>query len=339
MQTWIVDIENFNNLFFVGIKDFKNQTITNYEVSERRDDRQPLYEALAKFDGYLVTFNGLHYDEVVLKYFLKEYDKLKKLSVEKFLKEIKNISNHTIDSDKYPTSFDKIKWYKWYKGTNWTSIDLLCYWSKMLRLSKKISLKSLAVQLNHDEIQELPYLHDKLLTADEIEEVVRYNNRNDLGVTEKLFVKMKEDILLRNYIEKEYGLPCYSYDAPKIAGELLIKDYCEQTYNDQEHERLEEYIREFKKQRFDPYTGKIQDIMGNFKVDFKLPQFQKVYEEMMNSDRSVSFIIPFIHEPSDTRIKMSYGQGGKHSLQENEYYTSEDYQIVTSDFALTQWRK
>ena len=45
--------------------------------------------------------------------------------------------------------------------TGWTSIDLMCYWSRGLRIQKTIlSLKALAIQLNYDEIQELPFTPD-----------------------------------------------------------------------------------------------------------------------------------------------------------------------------------
>lgn len=336
MKTWVTDIENFNNLFFVGIKDFKNQTIINYEVSERRDDREALYEALATFDGYLVTFNGLHYDEVVLKYFLKEYDKLKKLPVEKFLKEIKNISNHTIDSDKYPTSFDKIKWYKWHKGTNWISIDLLCYWSKMLRLSKKISLKSLAVQLSHDEIQELPYPHDKLLTVDEIEEVVRYNNRNDLGVTEKLLVKMKGEVLLRAYVKETYGLECWSMDAPKITSEYLLDDYCKKTYDEEfineegKTETFEQYKSRIRKTRYVPDPFKIGDYLPP--VQFKTKIFQDLYERYKDNGGDFKEKIPYIAHA--TRIMLIPSVGGIHSENDDQYWVSDDeWVILDADIA------
>ena len=332
MQTHIIDIEVYPNMYLVGVRDFKEQKTFTFEVSERCDQRMELYTYLSEFTGFLVSFNGLHYDEVVLKYILKEWNKLKGLSVDKFCSTLKRISNDVIESDDNPSCFDRIKWYKWMEP-KWTSIDLFCYWSKMLRQSKKISLKSLAIQLEHNHIEELPYEHTKILSPEEMEQVYRYNTQNDLVITEKLFNKMKEDVMLRRYIEKEYKIPCYSMDAPKIASELLIKDYCEQTFDDSEFNTIEEYIREFKKKRYDEYSGKVRDIMGDFKIDFVIPEFQSLYERMMDSDRSFSDEFPLIHEMSRTRIMCSYGVGGAHTLQNNEYYKSTDYQIVTSDYA------
>lgn len=333
MRSHIIDLEVYPNYYLAGIRDFKEKTTFTFEVNDKKDERQELYEYLINYDGYLVGFNTLHYDEVLLKYFMKDYKRLSQLDVDDFLLDMKEFSDKVIRCEDVPAYFDEIKWYKWYKDYQWTSIDLYCYWSKMLRLSKKISLKSLAIQLNHGHIQELPYHHTQHLSHEEMEEVYRYNTENDLMITEKLFVKMKEDILLRRYIEKEYQIPCYSMDAPKIAGELLIKDYCEQTLDSSGYEDLDEYVREFKKQRYSFYGGKVRDIMGDFKVNFVIPEFKSLYERMMDSDRSFSDEFPLIHEPSKTRIMCSYGVGGAHSIQNNEYYKSDDYQIVTSDYA------
>lgn len=333
-QTWIADLEVYPNFFFWGVKDFKGQTIKTYEISERMDQRDELYEDMMLFDGYLVTFNGLHYDEVLIKKLIKDYDKLISMEVPDFLRTMKKFSDMVIQSEDVPSYFDEIKWYKWYNKVSWTSIDLFCYWSKMLRISKKLSLKSLAIQLNHDEIQELPYHHTQVLTPSEMDEIIRYNTRNDLGVTEKLFNKMKEDILLRAYIEEEYELPAWSYDAPKVAAELLIQDYCKQTFDHDEHEDLNSYLRDFKSQRYNPYTGLIKDIMGDFEVDFELPIFQEFKNRAYNSDRTYSDEFNLIHEASGTRVKMSYGVGGAHAQNSDEYYKEDDeWEIVTSDYA------
>ena len=69
--TWLCDIEVYPDLFFVGIKDFKNKKVFSYEVSERKDERDKLFKDLTSFSGFFVSFNGLHYDEVVLLYFIK----------------------------------------------------------------------------------------------------------------------------------------------------------------------------------------------------------------------------------------------------------------------------
>src|SRR5690606_4060536 len=106
--TWLLDIEVYPDLFFVGIEDYKTGEIKKYEVSYRKDDRQKLYKDLMSFGGFLVSFNGLHYDEVVLLYFVKNYNSLLKgASLEEFFYFVKDISDSIIDDD-----FDAVKPYK-----------------------------------------------------------------------------------------------------------------------------------------------------------------------------------------------------------------------------------
>lgn len=325
-STWLLDIETFESMFFVGIKNYRTQEIITFEISEWQDDRKALYKALKSFDGYLVTFNGVWYDEMVLKFFTKNFKKLKYVPVQILLTTLKQFSDFVINDNHEVISTVK------YERVGWTSIDLFLYWSKMLRLSKKISLKSLGIQLGHEEVQELPYHPNHILDKEEAEQVKRYNVVNDLGILEKLFNRMKPDIELRYYINKNYSLECWSMDAPKIAGELLIEDYCRKIYPNLPGAKYHEAKKEFKSIRYPEFTGTIGELLGDFNISFKLPEFQKLYDHMCKSTRDFSFEFPLLHEASGTKIMLTYGIGGCHTVNENEYYVSDQHQIVTSDY-------
>lgn len=325
-RTWMLDLEVYPEFFFAGIKDYREQNYLSFEVSKYNDQRKEFYKVISNFDGFLVTFNGVSYDSTIIAFFVKNFKRLKSLSVKEFCKVMKDFSNNVIDDN-----FELIKTYRWWKKP-WTEIDLYLYWSKMLRISKQLSLKALAVQLNWDEIQELPYEHTTILTKEQIEVVKRYNLRNDLGILEKLFEKMKEDMVLRHYIQGEYDLPCWSMDAPKIASELIVKDYCQKTIERTSYQDLDSYIKDFKAKRFQPYYGSIKDIMGGFNIEFELPIFQKLKEDIYNSTRSLSLEFPLNYK--DTNLLLSYGIGGLHTIQENQIFEStEEILIITSDYA------
>ena len=85
-------------------------------------------------------------------------------------------------------------------------------------------------QLGYDVIQELPYKPDTILKIEDLPKLRHYNQQHDLGILELLCNKMDEDIKLRAYIKSEYGLECWSMDAPKIASEYLLEYYCKNTY-------------------------------------------------------------------------------------------------------------
>lgn len=324
--TWILDIEVYKGLFFVGIKDYKREVVYTFEISPRKDEREKLYKALTKFSGFLVTFNGLHYDEVVLSYFIKNYKKLNTLSVKDFCLEIKDFSDNVIHED-----FEKIKYYKWFKR-NWTSIDLFCYWSKNLRQSKQISLKGLAIQLNHEEIQELPFdINHEFTTDEEYETLINYNTANDLGVTEKVFNALKGQIELRGYIEKTYGLKCWSLDAPKIASEYLLRDYCEKTFphdiwkgKEEYEEKKKDYEKMVRSSRYTPPPFVLKDYLPD--VKFKTKLFQDLHEKF--KECAGKLYENFAVNVNDTSVMLLPSIGGIHSVNNNQYWESDDEWVL-----------
>jgi uncharacterized protein (DUF2132 family) len=201
----------------------------------------------------------------------------------------------------------------------------------MLRISKKISLKGLAIQLGYPTIQELPYEPNSVLKQHEIDELIHYNSVHDLGILELLLIKMEDEVRLRNYVKKEYGLDCMSFDAPKIASEILLKYYCKETWKDGIDDTIYGYynnkIKEIRSTRFTTGTP-----LSLPPISFHLPQFKELYADMCKATRSFSKEVIIIH--NNTTIKLSYGIGGLHSVNNNEIYTENaDNLIVTSDVA------
>ncbi len=96
-------------------------------------------------------------------------------NVEDYLQKLKDWSDYIINND-FWWHDQELKKYKY--QNKWLDIDLFLYWSKLLRLSKKLSLKGLAIQLNYPVVQELPFdpsmslnhaLFDKLLQYQHID--------------------------------------------------------------------------------------------------------------------------------------------------------------------------
>lgn len=331
------DIECYCNYFLVGIKDFRTKEKVLWEVSEERDDRQKIYDFFMKYNGFLVHFNGMHYDNIVISYLLKEWKQLKDLSWRNLTHIIKLFSDKVIDSE---NNFDNIKYYKWMKHP-WEDIDLMLYWSKMLRISKKISLKALGIQLGYPVVQELPFHPTTVLDKKDLPIIRHYNGEHDLGILEMLFTEMLPDVGLRASIKKEYGLPCMSWDAPKIASEALLDDYCTKTYKGNISDGLagyKAYMKEIRDTRFKRPTLHLNKLLKDFKPDFQLKVFKDLYDRILNSVDDFSETIVVSEGP--TQLRLSYGIGGLHSINENEMYESKDGKlVVTSDFALTKWRK
>ena len=217
---------------------------------------------------------------------------------------------------------DLIKQIK-YQKVPWIDIDLFLYWSKMLRMSKKISLKSLGIQLGYHTVQELPFKPDTILKLEDLPKLRYYNYTHDLGILELLTSNMEEDIKLRGNIVKEYELDCWSWDAPKIASEALLKDYCKITRKN---------AKEVRNYKFEKPTMLLGELLKGFEPQFKLPLFQQLWLDVCNSTNS--FSKELLVNINNTSIRLTYGIGGLHSINENEkYYSNDEIQVKTSDIA------
>lgn len=314
----LYDIECYKHYFQIGIRDFITKDTISLEVSELEDDREKIYNYFINYDKFLVSFNGIYYDNYIIFYFLSNYSTLKDLPREEFNLKIKQFSDKVINQDIY---YEDIKKYKYYKK-KWIDIDLFLYWSKMLRLSKKISLKSLGIQLGYPVVQELPFHPDSTIQKEDILVLREYNLKHDLGILDLLCTNMKEEIKLRESINKDYELDCWSWDAPKIASEALLFDYCNDTgYNP----------NSIRKTRFERNPIKIKDIFEGFDPNFRLDIFKNLYNRILNSVNNFSEDLIVNH--SNTSIKLSYGVGGLHSVNQNESYSSDNLiKTETADF-------
>lgn len=312
----LYDIETYPNFFCVALEDLDTYEKIFFEISEERDDRELIYKWFSTYSGFLLSFNGLHYDNIVIKFILHDWNKLKNLSREAFNLKLKKISDAIINDD-----YESIKWYKYHK-VNWTDVDLFCYWAKMVRISKKISLKGLAIQLNYPTVQELPFNPELSLKIENLPILRHYNSVHDIGILRLLEKEMRGDIELRGQIKKDFKLDCFSWDAIKIASEALLDDYCKD----------EELKREIRKTKHQKNTIHFNEILSDIKPNFKLPIFQDFYKRLLEQKDTFSEELVVIE--GNTTLKISYGIGGVHSVNNNEIYKETDtHSVITSDVA------
>lgn len=310
-QKVIMDVEVYNNVFLLGIQDVDTKEKKLWEISDRTNEYDQIVNFVNNFNQYMITFNGIHYDIPILLYIV--HNKL--TNVEEYLQKLKEWSDYIINNDFWWNNHD-LKKYKYQK--QWIDIDLYLYWSKMLRLSKKISLKGLAIQMNYPVVQELPFDPSMSLNHAQIDELKHYNSVHDLSITQLLYDNMINEVKLRQYIGNTYDLKCYSWDAPKIASELLLQEYCKLSNQDPK------YVKSLKFE----HKNKLE----LHQIDFKLDCFKKLYKGMSNALNEFSEEIVLLE--GNTALKLTYGKGGGHSVNKNEsYYTDKNICVVTSDVA------
>lgn len=325
----LIDIECYINYFLLGIRDFNTGEKFSFEISDSKDQRKELFEFLKNYDKFWISFNGIHYDNMVLA-----HGQLNMwwagLSVEDVCARLKRFSDSIINAEEADFGkFDREKYFKW----KFTNIDLYLYWSKLLRMSKKISLKSLGIQLGYPTVQELPFDPSSVLSNEDIVELKHYNLEHDLGIlyflaqafegNSKIPLGPLGTIQLRQRVVKDYGINAWSMDAPKIASEVLLTDYCKISNQNPDS------VRKLRFNRPTIYFGKL---FKDLNVEFKLPELQQVYQEWCNSVDTFSKTI--ITGTKNHPLKVSLGVGGIHSVNLNEiYYSTDTHSIITDDIA------
>lgn len=221
-----LDVESFSNFFCVSVSDFKGTTLT-FIYDKYEDHRKELVKLLDKFDAdgtEVITFNGIHYDCPVLNYV--------RCNLQATTQQIKEFSDLVINTEFWWEN-EIVSEYKNYH--KWVDVDLYLYWSKMLRLTKKISLKGLAVQLKYPVIQELPIHHTAEVTDDMRDVVLTYNSVHDINIM-KYMMETKfnwqgklssfpEMIDLRREAMRKYKFnkKCMSWDATTLGLNVAIK--------------------------------------------------------------------------------------------------------------------
>ena len=330
-QRSTIDIETLRGAFTITFLDYDSDQYEQYVITKDINQLQEIKEKLKKVN-YFIGFNSIHFDSIVCNWLINQ----KETTPETIYKVAQAVINQEYDYDAY-------KQYSKYKyNTPWINLDLFMYWSKMLRISKKLSLKYFANNMDMD-IQEMPIHHTRdNLTEDELQQILIYNLL-DCHVTRALAKKsipdsygvlMKDKINLRLDIGKTYNLDAISWDSPKIASELLLDSYCKKTYE----EKGAVYDISF----YD-YKTMCRNLKTTFEsfrngdyipeIKFKTKVFQDLYKEICDGRDGFSKEIVY-KQGENNYIKISYGSGGVHSVNKNEEHISKDGKdIWSSDVA------
>lgn len=313
MKRVVYDCETLAKMFTISFLNYDSDEYVQFVIN---DDVNQLYEITKFMKGveHLISFNGVHFDDIILGWILQqEY-----VTAE----EIYEVAQITINQEKDRDAFRKYSKYRYNKS--WESIDVFLYWSKMLRLSKKMSLKYFESNMDL-KVQEMPIHHTQTeFTEEEIKMVLDYN-LHDVVATKTLAKRLKDQINLRVGIKDQYGLDALSWDAPKIASELLLDSFCRKTQP--KNKRLEDYKSEVRRNKFTRTSFLNKHYLP--KIQFKTTVFKDLYTRICNTKDG--FTEDLIFKLCDgSRIKINYGKGGVHVINKDEKYESNELHTVWS---------
>ena len=309
----VYDIEIFPNVFHCTCKDTEENKLYFFEISDRKNQLTELvdfffYKNIG--DKMFCGYNNKHYDDVIINYLIDFYYKMDALSYDKVCTSLYNLSNTIITAEEGDIS----KFKRWKYAKYFYSMDLLT----MLFSSKlRVGLKEMQVTMHYKNVEEYSGDFSQFLPDSEIDSMIKYNI-NDVESTTELLSRLKDDVQLRLFIEKEYGIDALSMDSVKFGETLLLKKYCEQT------KLSEQYVKTLRSPM--DYIP-LKDVILPF-ISYKNPKLQDVLEDMKSqvvySKERKGYEKKFVL--SDVRY--SVGVGGIHSLHTPRIFVPKDNEYI-----------
>ena len=276
----IADIETLRELFDVGIYNPDTDEWIEFEVSKYKNE---LFEFVKHYTSksydYLVTFNGINFDQQVLEWVVQEHQKWVELSNLDVCGRIYTYVQNLIENSDYGLFLP-------YKEANFTipAIDLYRI-HHFDNDARRTSLKWCAFMLNMD-VEEMPIHHGKLNLTEEEVRIVREYRRNDVIVTKKLLditlgntdvpeladYAGKNKIQDRLDIQKESGLRCLNWSDVKPGEEWNKIEYMKSENITDERSIYPTKVKYPYGQRFKNFFPKTMkfttDKLNNFIKDF-----------------------------------------------------------------------
>ena len=309
----VYDIEIFPNVFHCTCKDTETNKLYFFEISNRKNQ---LTELVNFFfykntgDKMFCGYNNKHYDDVIINYLIDFYYKMDSLSYLKICNSLFNLSNTIVTSEEGDTS----KFKRWKYAKYFYSMDLLT----MLFSSKlRVGLKEMQVTMHYKNVEEYSGDFSQFLPDSEIDNMIEYNI-NDVEATTELLNRLKDDVQLRLFIEKEGGIDALSMDSVKFGETLLLKKYCEQT------KLSEQYVKTLRSPM--DYIP-LKDVILPF-ISYKNPKLQDVLEDMKSqvvySKERKGYEKKFVL----SNVRYSVGVGGIHSLHTPQIFVPNDNEYI-----------
>ena len=309
----VYDIEIFPNVFHCTCKDTETNKLYFFEISNRKNQLTELVDFFFyknTGDKMFCGYNNKHYDDVIINYLIDFYYKMDSLSYLKICNSLFNLSSTIVTSEEGDTS----KFKRWKYAKYFYSMDLLT----MLFSSKlRVGLKEMQVTMHYKNVEEYSGDFSQFLPDSEIDNMIEYNI-NDVESTTELINRLKDDVQLRLFIEKEYGIDALSMDSVKFGETLLLKKYCEET-------RLsEQYVKTLRSPM--DYIP-LKDVILPF-ISYKNPKLQDVLEDMKSkvvySKERKGYEKKFVL----SNVRYSIGVGGIHSLHTPRIFVPNDNEFI-----------
>jgi len=307
------DVESFPTFACVTFLDEETDEVHQFSIGCGRNELGNLKKFINR-NILLVSFNGISYDDAVLRYLTDAYYN------KHLVGKIFQLSSKLVD-DNYRRDKEILRLRYPYKDKffEWHSLDLF----KLHALDRKgISLKQIAIILGHEKIQDLPYPPNyPISTEEEVETVLKYNI-NDVLITKRLYHYSAEEIAIREEIGKSYGVDVMSASRSKMGNIILEKYYREEFGVD---------IRELRERRTKRTSVNLNDCIPE-SIQFSTEPLKKLRQEVENTTVYSYNKFKFSRKIRFHGTDYSIASGGIHSDEKpNKYYSTDDVKIISCD--------
>lgn len=307
----VFDIEVYQNYFSVLFQEYPTKTKQLFKISllyTKEDNKKNLTDLVNFINNkslVLVGYNNHHYDNQILNYLFIKY---KGINLDYINEQIYRLSSNIIHKD--------LKNFKY--NLPFIEIDL----KKINYLNK--SLKSIAINLKHNKIQDLPYSPDRILTLEEAKVLDEYLE-NDVEMTYKLTEFSAPRIKLRTELTFSENINVLNESNSGIANRWLEKIYSESTGQSIESFKESRTLRNklifkdiiqkdvyFKTPYFKEFLHKLTDLV----LDFNIEDNKVINEE------KAKFSLLF------DNVEYSFGLGGLHSCDTPDVFSASNEMIL-----------
>ena len=310
LRVIVYDVEVFPNVFHCCCKDTESGEIYKFEISERKNQLTELVYFFSEKSRMFCGYNNKHYDDVIINYMIDLYHKLNNLPYFRICQSIFNLSNTIVESEE--GSIDKFK--RWKYMNCFYSMDLLTMqFSQKLR----VGLKTMQVTMHYKNVQEYDGDFNQYLPKDSIDDMIAYNI-NDVESTTELLNRLKDQVELRLFIEKEHGIDCLSMDSVKMAETFLLEKYSEKS-------GIPKNV--IKEMRSPMDYIPLKDVILPF-IRYKNPKLQSILEDMKKqvvySKERKGYEKKFVL----SNVVYSIGVGGIHTIHTPKIFLPNDDEYI-----------
>jgi len=304
-----LDIECYQNFFLLLIRDIRSQRIWRWEIFNGERKGHYTIDQLIDLleESTIVSFNGLAYDHALTCGFVTEFTNEQLYALSQYM------INTPMAAWKYEDEFDTV-------ALKYTHIDI------MPVAPLQASLKIYGGRMGFKKLQDLPVPWDEPVSEAERDILIDYCG-NDNEVTAELFIYLKEQLLLRQNLQKVYGIKLLSKSDAQIAEGVIKKELFDLGINAKSKQ-----LKPLRSYRYDAPEC----------ISFNSPGLNAVFNVAKNVDYMLSDKGSVLIPKELRKVvkykgkKYQFGIGGLHSKEANVHYPVRD-DMKYVDFDVTSY--